>query len=107
MVNKIDYEYWDFIYFGGNHVYGKTPEKINSNVLKLNYTVSLHCVAINNKMFDVIINKLSMFEKQVDACYADIHNSVKSYGITPNIAIQKEGYSDIQNKTVNYNNFFK
>jgi hypothetical protein len=98
---------WDFIYFGGNHVYGKTPEKINNNVLKLNYTVSLHCVAISNKMFDVIINKLSTFEKQVDACYADIHNSVKSYGITPNLALQKEGYSNIQNKTVNYNSFFQ
>jgi hypothetical protein len=98
---------WDFIYFGGNHVYGGKPEKINDNILKLNYTVALHCVAIKNTMFDIIINKLGKFEKQVDASYADLHKSVNSYGITPNIAIQKEGYSNIQNKTVNYNSFFQ
>jgi GR25 family glycosyltransferase involved in LPS biosynthesis len=97
---------WDFIYFGGNHVYGDKPEKINDNTLKLNYTVSLHCVAIKNTMFDIIIDKLNKFEKQVDACYADLHKSVNCYGITPNIALQKEGFSNIQNKIVNYNNFF-
>ena len=97
---------WDFIYFGGNHVYGDKPEKINDNILKLNYTVALHCVAIKNTMFDIIIDKLNKFENQVDACYADLHKSVNCYGITPNIALQKEGFSNIQNKIVNYNNFF-
>ncbi len=97
---------WDFIYFGGNHIYGEKPDKISENILKLNYTVALHCVAIKNTMFDIIINKLNSFEKQVDAYYAELHKKCNSYGVTPNLATQKEDYSDIQNKIVNYKNFF-
>jgi hypothetical protein len=63
-------------------------------------------VAIKNTMYDIIINKLSSFEKQVDSYYAELHKNYKSYGVTPNIATQKEDYSDIQNKIVNYKNFF-
>lgn len=100
-------EDWDFIYFGGNHVYGKPPVKINTNVLKLNFTVSLHCVAIKKTMFDLIIDTLPNKKKQVDGYYADFHKSYNAYGIFPNIALQKEDFSDIQNKVVNYNNFFK
>jgi len=98
---------WDFIYFGGNHIYGPPPIKISENILKLNFTVSLHCVAIKNTMFDLILEILPKMRKQVDGCYADFHKSFNAYGITPNIAFQKEDYSDIQNRIVNYNNFFK
>lgn len=98
---------WDFIYFGGNHVYGKEPVKINNKIIKLNYTVALHCVAIKKTMFDLILNMLDKKEKQVDAYYADLHKFANAYGVSPNIALQRESYSDIQKKVVNYSNFFK
>jgi hypothetical protein len=97
---------WDFIYFGGNHKYGQPPQLINDKIIKLNYTVALQCVAINNSVFDVIEIILSKMEKQVDAYYAELHNRFSAYGFYPNMAKQKLGFSDIQNRMVDYTNFF-
>ncbi len=97
---------WDFIYFGGNHVYGKPPELVNEKIIKLNFTVALQCVAINNTMFDVIEAILPNMRKQVDAYYADLHDTFKAYGFYPNMAKQTAGFSDIQNRNVDYTNFF-
>jgi GR25 family glycosyltransferase involved in LPS biosynthesis len=112
-INKLD-EYmsevpkdWDFIYFGGNHVYGDTPRKISDKVLKLNFTVALQCVAINNTLFETIMTILPKMGKQVDGYYAQLHNVYNAYGFYPNIAKQVAGFSDIQNKNVDYTNFFK
>ena len=98
---------WDFIYFGGNHVYGTPPVKINEKVLKLNFTVALQCVAINKQMFDVILSILPKMGKQVDGYYANLHNTFNAYGFTPIMAKQMLGFSDIQNRNVDYSNFFK
>lgn len=112
-LNKVD-EYmsmvpsdWDFIYFGGNHVYGQPPQLVNDKIIKLNFTVALHCVAINNTMFDVIEAILPKRQKQVDAYYAELHNRFNAYGFYPNMAKQTAGFSDIQNRIVDYSNFFR
>lgn len=95
-------EDWNFIYFGGNHVYGPQPTKINDKVLKLNFTVALHCVAINSNLFDLIEKTLPEMSKPVDVYYAELHKQYPSYGFYPNIAKQKPGYSNIQNGMVDY-----
>ena len=97
---------WDFIYFGGNHVYGQKPQLINDKIIKLNFTVALQCVAINSSMFEIIEMVLSKKQKQVDGYYADLHNRFNAYGFYPNMAKQKAGFSDIQNRNVDYSNFF-
>ena len=97
---------WDFIYFGGNHVYGPKPTPINDKVLKLNYTVALQCVAINHTMFEIIEAILPNMKKQVDGYYAELHDRFNAYGFYPNMAKQIYDFSDIQNKYVNYTNFF-
>jgi len=97
---------WDFIYFGGNHKYGKPPEMINDKVIKLNYTVALQCVAIKNTMFEILDNILTKQKKQVDTYYAELHDRFNAYGFQPNMAKQKIGFSDIQNRVVDYNIYF-
>lgn len=97
---------WDFIYFGGNHNYGPKPTLINDKVLKLNFTVALQCVAINHTMFEIIEAILPNMKKQVDTYYAELHSRFNAYGFHPSIAKQVAGFSDIQNKNVDYNNFF-
>ena len=97
---------WDFIYFGGNHVYGQPPHLINDKVIKLNFTVALQCVAINSSMFEIIESVLTKRKKQVDAYYAELHNRFNAYGFYPNMAKQTNGFSDIQNRNVDYSNFF-
>ncbi|TXG84560.1 MAG: glycosyltransferase family 25 protein [Spirochaetes bacterium] len=98
---------WDFIYFGGNHVYGTPPELVNEKIIKLNFTVALQCVAINHTMFDIIEAILPKMRKQVDAYYADLHKTFNAYGFYPNMAKQTAGFSDIQNRNVDYTNFFR
>jgi hypothetical protein len=98
---------WDFIYFGGNHVYGTPPEPINDKIIKLNFTVALQCVAINSSIFEVIEAVLPKRKKQVDGYYADLHKTFNAYGFYPNMAKQVAGFSDIQNRNVDYSNFFR
>jgi hypothetical protein len=100
-------EDWEFLYFGGNHVYGEPPILVNDKVIKLNYTVALQCVAINSSVFDVVEGVLPKRQKQVDAYYAELQETFNVYGFYPNMAKQTAGFSDIQNRNVDYSNFFK
>lgn len=97
---------WDFIYFGGNHVYGQPPKRINSKILKLNFTVALHCVAIKLTVFDEIIELLPKHDIQVDGCYGKLQKKYNGYAFYPNMAKQRSGFSDIQNRNVNYDIYF-
>jgi len=97
---------WDFIYFGGNHVYGQPPVKINDKILKLNFTVALHCVAIKSTVFDEIIELLPRHNIQVDGCYGNLQKKYNGYAFYPNMAKQRNGFSDIQNRNVDYTTFF-
>lgn len=100
-------EDWEFIYFGGNHVYGTPPVLVNDKIIKLNYTVALQCVAINGSIFDVIEKILPKMQKQVDVYYAELQKTFNVYGFHPNMAKQTAGFSDIQNRYVDYSYFFK
>jgi GR25 family glycosyltransferase involved in LPS biosynthesis len=97
---------WDLLYFGGNHIYGNPPTKINDKILKLNFTVALHCVAINESIYDAILAVLPLRKKQVDTYYAQLQSGYNGYSFYPNMAKQKADYSDIQNKFVDYTNYF-
>lgn len=98
---------WDMIYFGGNHRFGQTPKKINDKIVKVNKTMGLHCVAIKNTMFDTILAMVSQRKKSIDVYYSELHQLNNVYCFFPSIALQDVGYSDIQDKFVNYNRYFK
>ena len=98
---------WDMIYFGGNHRYGSPPQVINETTLKLHYTVAIHCVAVKSTVYDVIESILPKHKKQVDNYYTMIQKSFNVCCTNPSIAFQREGYSDIQGRVVNYDNLLK
>lgn len=108
---KILPEDWDMFYIGGNHNIGwnGTPEPthINEKIIKLHYTFTTHFVAINSKIFDVVIEELSRFSNPIDVIYTEIQKKYNVYCTKDIIATQKEGYSDIENKFVNYSNIIK
>ena len=96
--------YWDMLYFGGNHNkhIGKEINLLNEKIIKLNETYGIHCVVINNTVYDLILNLITKRNKPIDVYYADIQKSYNCYGFNPSIALQRESFSDIQNKNVNY-----
>jgi hypothetical protein len=98
-------EDWDMVYFGGNHnshMGVNPPLIINEKVCKLHYTFTTHCVGINGKSFNTIINKLKEFNNPLDVIYTDLQRSLNVYCFYPLIATQRISYSDIENKVVNY-----
>lgn len=97
---------WDMLYIGGNHVYGAPPLQISEKVLKLNNTYTTHCIAIRNTLFEPIIGVTRKREKPIDVYYGDLQKIFNIYGFTPNLAIQTIEFSDIQNRQVNYTNYF-
>lgn len=102
---------WDMLYFGGNHNYhwGGAPKPIivNEKVLKLVHTFTTHFVIINKNMFSVLIDKLSSYYQPIDVIYAEIQKKYNVYSFYPSIAKQSTGYSDIENRQINYDFLIK
>jgi hypothetical protein len=99
-------EDWDMVYFGGNHnshMGVNPPLIINEKVCKLHNTFTTHCVGINGKSFNTIINKLKEFNNPLDVIYTDLQRSLNVYCFYPLIATQRISYSDIEGRVVNYN----
>jgi hypothetical protein len=98
-------EDWDMVYFGGNHnlhMGVNPPLIINEKVCKLHNTFTTHCVGINGKSFNTIINKLKEFNNPLDVIYTDLQRSLNVYCFYPLIATQRISYSDIEGRVVNY-----
>ena len=99
---------WDMFYLGGNHNIGwngiTEPVIINDKIVKLHNTYTTHFVLINSNMFDILINELSKFLHPIDVTYSMIQKKYNVYCTKNTIATQQEGYSDIENKMVNYLN---
>ena len=98
-------EDWDMIYFGGNHntnMRVHPPKIINEKVCKLHQTYSTHCVGIKETAYDIILDNLKDLMKQLDVVYSDLQKRLNVYSFYPMIATQRVGFSDIQDKTVDY-----
>jgi GR25 family glycosyltransferase involved in LPS biosynthesis len=91
---------WDMLWFGGNHNkhIGFKIKLINEKIIKCENTYSTHCIAINNSVYDLLVNLLNKRKKPVDVYYSDIQKSYDCYSFNPSIALQRPSFSDIQNK---------
>lgn len=92
-------ENWDMLWFGANHNkhVGNQINLINDKIIKCNYAYATHCIAINNSVYDLLIDFLSKKQKPVDVYYSDIQNTKNCYSFHPSIALQRPCFSDIQN----------
>ena len=95
---------WDMIYFGGDHNQhmGKKINYLNDKIIKLNETYGIHCIAIKDTIYDLILQLVKHRKKAIDVYYADIQKNYNCYGFNPSIALQRVSYSDIQNKIMDY-----
>ena len=84
----------------------KFIEDAGENYIGLILTAS-HCVKGKDTLFDVILEVTKRRMKQIDAYYADLQKGYNAYSFTPNMALQYEDFSDIQNRNVNYDSFLK
>ncbi len=90
---------WDFLYFGGDNVGG--IESINEHWAKIFKTNTTHAYAVNNTIYDKLIEVLSQKEK-VDICISSLHSVTNSFICRPHLAWQKASHSDILEKHTDY-----
>jgi GR25 family glycosyltransferase involved in LPS biosynthesis len=99
-------EDWDMLYFGGNHnthIRGIDPPKIiNDKVCKLHNTFSTHCVAINKKAYQIILDRIKLCDNPLDVIYANLQKTMNVYCFYPAIATQRISFSDIENRVTDY-----
>jgi len=114
-LNQLFFEYesqlpkWDMLYFGGNHSFNNVympkhnePIKVSENVYKIRQIYTTHCYAIDNSLYDMIIDNVSQMRSPLDVIYSSIHSKCETYLLRPHLAWQRNDYSDIMEKSVDY-----
>ncbi len=106
---------WNMIYFGGNHQTDPTPcldldTMIESKTISITTcTFTTHCLAINLQS-PIISNMIFMIQQvalPVDVCYASFHPTNYIFTSTKKITWQREAFSDIEQRVVNYDSVLK
>lgn len=95
-------EDWDMLYFGGT--VHRILDKDHEHWTRIScFTTHAYMVNLKNKELLEDINKGYDYEDEIDKFYLEkIHKKYKCYMMTPMIAIQRSGYSDIEKRMVNY-----
>jgi glycosyl transferase family 25 len=96
---------WDMLYFGGNHnthVGSPPPNIINEKVCKLHNTYSTHCVAINKRAFQKVLDRIKKCDNALDVIYVELQKQLNVYSFYPVIATQRVSFSDIENRMTDY-----
>lgn len=98
---------WDMLYFGANHALcnpyeSNPPIQITEHVYKVVHAYSTHAYAINETAYDRIISHIEKMTNPLDVMYSQIQKELNVYLFRPHLAWQRNGYSDIIGKEVDY-----
>lgn len=96
---------WDMLYFGGNHQGKLSP--IDDQIGRCTFTLTAHSVGIKNTMYEDILYQTSYFNVPIDLSYAMMHKNYTVYSPLKSISWQSAGYSDIEEKVVDYSTILK
>ena len=91
---------YDMLYFSGSHII--KPQKVTKNINKLFKTYTTHGYFIKPNMMKYIIENVNGCDCEFDVFLGDLQKTFKCYCVTPRMAIQTPGFSDIQQVNVNY-----
>ena len=93
---------WDMIYLGGT-VHRIIDKKYKGYARVQCWTTHAYIINLKNKEFVNKLLEMENYEHEIDRFYLEkVHPNFNAYVCDPMIAIQKEGFSDIENKEVSY-----
>lgn len=93
---------WDMIYLGGT-VHRVLDKKYKGYARVQCWTTHAYIINLNNKDLINKILKAEEYDGEIDRYYLEkIHPNFNVYVCDPMIAIQKEGFSDIEGREVSY-----
>ncbi len=94
---------WELFYFGAtvDPNVGRLSS-VTPTIVRTNFAYTTHAYAINNSMFDFILEN-APYQPIIDVFYnRNIVTRGNSYIINPMLCIQQESYSDIEKHHANY-----
>jgi len=96
-------ENWDMIYLGGTVHRVMEKNVVNGYSRVQCWTTHAYMIHLKNKEFMNQLLQMKEYEYEIDRYYLEkIHPHFYCYMVDPMICLQKDGYSDIENKMVNY-----
>ena len=94
---------WDMIYLGGNTNHEGSLKSVNKYLNKSSYVLTTHAYGISLQYAKKIIKSVEKLDDIIDCIYASQHKENNIYIVKDKLSFQTEGYSDIEEKIVNYN----
>ena len=92
---------WDMFYLGGNIL--RPFFQVTKRLARLSHCQSTHAYGVNKKILDPLIKIVEANKTHIDVVYADIIvPNVKAFISIPLIATQRESYSDIEGRMMDY-----
>lgn len=112
-LNQLFFQYveelpeWDLLYFGATHALcypymDRPPIKVTDHVYKVYNAHATHAYAVNSSCYDILIDFVSKMEGPLDVIYTKLQAYLRTYVFRPHLAWQRNDYSDIAGKYVNY-----
>jgi GR25 family glycosyltransferase involved in LPS biosynthesis len=93
---------WEMFYLGVNDI-NKTKQFVTNHLCKIWTGYTTHAYAIHERAYKPILKALYT-RAPIDVIYAEyIHPKGNSYCMPENIAVQRDGFSDITNNNEKYN----
>ena len=89
---------WNILYLGG--LIRDSGSYVNKNLISVLKVNTTHTYIVHNRFYDTILNLDENIP--IDYSYRALSYKHKMYMTAPITAYQKEDYSDIQNRVVNY-----
>lgn len=94
-------QHWDMLYLCvSQHI--SEPIEFSSHLNKVTATLGTVAYILNSKSFDLLIKLLELKVREVDVIYAHMHFLINAYSFKKNICHHIDGFSDIQNKVMEY-----
>lgn len=95
---------FDILYLGSNPASGSN-EPISKNIHKVHGKFSTHAMIINKSIFNTTFDFCISNYIQIDVAYAILQKNIKAYTIYPNLAYQRNDFSDVEDQYVDYSFF--
>ena len=91
---------WDILLLGGNHQGGFNKQ--TDGVIRVFGSYTTHAMAVSETFYYKFIEALENTTVECDVALAALHKSHNVYAFYPSLVTQRQGYSDVLNKEVNY-----
>lgn len=110
-LQELDNIDWEIFYFGATIAPGATVTPVTERVAHTNFAYTTHAYALNSNIFDYVLEAVKKY-KVIDVFYnQQVVSRGKGYVINPLRIVQRECYSDIEQKHADYSvdmiNFFE